>query len=182
MNNKTQDEEFTERKCANCGVTFNPISPDTQYACSNCEQASNRQWEEQKKQRWKQSRHYKQVTRKKISLSFPVQFLLGFFGWFICISIYWVVTSTIFFHPDFFGFFVLLSAVILPPVTLVVIMINIIHAERKSMRPPGIALGIIAAIVINMVGGFVSGFFTFEDLQDGFDFLVMLFFPFFLDI
>jgi predicted RNA-binding Zn-ribbon protein involved in translation (DUF1610 family) len=56
-----QSDEIFERECANCGEMFRPKSPETQYLCNNCEQASNQWWNHMREQRWK----YVQSERKR---------------------------------------------------------------------------------------------------------------------
>lgn len=98
----------------------------------------------------------KQTTKEEMRLpTFVPRFLLGFFGWFLCISVFLGVVLVI---TDSMG----PSGIILVPCTFVPIVATILavvlaflipkyRAMREPLRKKGVTSGIITAYVINFV-------------------------------
>ena len=114
-----------------------------------------------------QARKYLAKARRNkiLSLSFALTFLfgyfpLGFFGWFICTSITRLAMSL--FEP--LGY--------ISPLISIIVIITDIRSKRKAMKPTGIAIGIITAMVINVIYWtvIIAGIleFSVSDVLNGF--------------
>lgn len=87
--------------------------------------------------------------------AFTSRFLLGFLGWFVCISLFLAGTLVILESMGPLGIILVPFTFVPILATILAFLIPVFRARRTPLRKQGMALGILVAYVINIVMNFI---------------------------